>query len=161
MTPPEKPEWITIAETDKAAMPRMVSKKLPALALIITATIIGAGAVFGQTADQNPASAVETLAPAVQSSASSQPDTTKALPSNQGTTSVATSASKEKTVSVTPSVSIQNAVDEVTPQPNAPVTPKVVPATSTIKNPSIGTMPTKGGDDSDDEEDDDEGGDDD
>jgi len=147
MTPPEKPEWIEIADADSAATPRRVSKKLPALALIITATIIGAGAVFGQTADQSPASAATALAPVVQSSTSAQPDATNTSPSTQVSTSVV-SSSKERTAPVVTSVSIQN------------VSPVITPATSTIKNPSIGTLPTKGGDDSHENNGDDEEGDD-
>jgi len=148
MTPPEKPEWIEIADADNAATPRRVSKKLPALALIITVTIIGAGAVFGQTADQSPASAATALAPVVQSSTSAQPDATNTSPSTQVSTPVVTSASKERTAPVVTSVSTQS------------VTPVITPTTSTMKNPSIGTLPTKGGDDShenngDDEESDD------
>lgn len=147
MTPPEKPEWIEIADADSAATPRRVSKKLPALALIITATIIGAGAVFAQTADQSPASAATALAPVVQSSTSAQPDATNTSPSTQVSTSVV-SSSKERTAPVVTSVSIQN------------VSPVITPATSTIKNPSIGTLPTKGGDDSHENNGDDEEGDD-
>ncbi|MEI7697737.1 MAG: hypothetical protein WCJ16_06315 [Actinomycetes bacterium] len=147
MTPPEKPEWIEIADADSAATPRRVSKKLPALALIITATIIGAGAVFGQTADQSPASAATALAPVVQSSTSAQPDATNTSPSTQVSTSVV-SSSKERTAPVVTSVSTQN------------VSPVITPATSTIKNPSIGTLPTKGGDDSHENNGDDEEGDD-
>jgi len=160
MTPPEKPEWIEIADADNAATPRRVSKKLPALALIITVTIIGAGAVFGQTQDENPASAVETLAPAVQNSATAQPDAINTVPSTQGSTAVVTSASKERTAPVVSSVSIQNTVDEVTPAPKESFTPKATPTTPTMKNPSIGTLPTKGGDDSHENNGDDEEGDD-
>ena len=148
MTPPEKPEWIEIADADSAATPRRVSKKLPALALIITATIIGAGAVFGQTADQSPASAATALAPVVQSSTSAQPDATNTSPSNQGSTSLVTSASMERTAPVVSSLPTEN------------VAPVITPATSTIKNPSIGTLPTKGGDDSHENNGDDEEGDD-
>lgn len=148
MTPPQKPEWIEIADADNAATPRRVSKKLPALALIITATIIGAGAVFGQTQEQTPASAATALAPAVQSSASAQPDATNTSPSTQVLTPAVGSASMERTAPVVSTVSTQS------------VTPVNTPTTPTMKNPSIGTLPTKGGDDGhesngDDEEDDD------
>ena len=39
--------------------------------------------------------------------------------------------------------------------PTENVAPVITPATSTIKNPSIGTLPTKGGSDDDNEGDDD------
>ena len=140
MTPPEKPEWIEIADTDNAASPRKISKKLPALALIITATIIGAGAVFGQTSNENPASAIQTAAPVVQSVGLSQPVETNTLPSSPSSPSVITSASKERIAPATLSSSIESSAP--------PATTQTAPTTSPIKNPSIGTLPTKGGDDS-------------
>ena len=63
MRPPEKPEWIEIADKDNAASPRKISKKLPVIALVAAAAIIGAGTIFGQIAEESPAHATESVAP--------------------------------------------------------------------------------------------------
>lgn len=61
MCPPEKPEWIELADKDNAASPRKISKKLPVAALVAAAAIIGVGAVLGQTAEESPAQATESV----------------------------------------------------------------------------------------------------
>ena len=86
MTPPKKPEWIQIADTDNAASVRKVSKALPAIALGSALMIIGAGVVFAQSSNEAPAIAVESVISA-QSSNSAQPVLDNA-PSNGVTTSL-------------------------------------------------------------------------
>ena len=61
MTPPKKPEWIQIADTDNAASVRKVSKALPVIALGSALMIIGAGVVFAQSNNEAPAEAVESV----------------------------------------------------------------------------------------------------
>jgi len=85
MSPREKPEWIELADRDNAASPRKISKKLPVIALVAAAAIIGVGAVLGQTAQESPAQAIESVAqvPVVssaQKSGSSATVAPKAIP---------------------------------------------------------------------------------
>lgn len=59
MTPKEKPEWFEISENDKSSNVRPISKRIPILALVATALILGVGAVIAQTQEESPASANE------------------------------------------------------------------------------------------------------
>lgn len=67
MTPQEKPEWFEISENDSSSNVRPISKRIPVLALVATALILGVGAVVAQTQEESPASAVEatTTVPAI------------------------------------------------------------------------------------------------
>jgi hypothetical protein len=65
MTPNKKPEWFQLADADNSASIRKISKGLPIMALVAVAAIIGVGVIFAQPQEQTPASATETLAPAV------------------------------------------------------------------------------------------------
>ena len=135
MTPSQKPEWIEIADKDNSVFPRRVSKGLPVMALVVTAAILGIGSIFAQTSEESPASAIEIATPVVQSSQSSEPS-----PATVETQSAVTQTSKAS----------------FTPQGAAVVSPSA----PTMKNPSIGMLPTGGGDD-DYDDDEDEGDDDD
>jgi cytoskeletal protein RodZ len=135
MTPSQKPEWIEIADKDNSAFPRKVSKGLPVIALAVTASIIGIGSIFAQTADESPASAVEISAPAVQSSQSAEPS-----PATEATQTFAVQTSNAPKQANTTNASFA-------PQGTAAASPSA----PTMKNPSIGTLPTGGGDDDDDE----------
>ena len=94
MTPDEKPEWFQLADADNSASIRKISKGLPIMALVAVAAIIGVGAIFAQPQEQTPASATETLAPAVVESTqiSTQSESSPILISDApaGTTSVVT-----------------------------------------------------------------------
>ena len=137
MTPDKKPEWFQLADADNSASIRKISKGLPIMALVAVAAIIGVGAIFAQPQEQSPASATETLAPAVVESTqiSTQSESVPASINNApaGTTSVVT-----------------------------PIAPK---APSGVANP-LAKKPMGGGDDEDeddedeDDEDDNEGDDD-
>lgn len=48
MKPSPKPEWLELSANDNATFHRRASRGLPVLALVATAAIIGAGAVFAQ-----------------------------------------------------------------------------------------------------------------
>ena len=127
MTPDKKPEWFQLADADNSASIRKISKGLPIMALVAVAAIIGVGAIFAQPQEQTPASATETLAPAVVESTqiSTQSESSPILISDApaGTTSVVT--------------------------PIAPKTP------TGVANP-LAKKPTGGDDDDDDDEDEDE-----
>ena len=137
MTPSQKPEWIEIADADKAASVRRISKGLPVMALVAVAAILGVGVVAAQTQEQTPANAVESVVPSVQSDqvgATSDPApgaTTESVSMNTINASTSVIASKE------------------------PVAPKAKVNSPALPNPSIGTMPTGGGDDDDEDEGDD------
>ena len=94
MTPNKKPEWFQLADADNSASIRKISKGLPIMALVAVAAIIGVGAIFAQPQEQTPASATETLAPAVVESTrvSTQSESVPASINNApaGTTSVVT-----------------------------------------------------------------------
>ena len=128
MTPPKKPEWIHIADTDNASSVRKVSKTLPAIALGSALMIIGAGVVFAQTEIKTPAIAVE------------------AASSVQPTNSVQPVLENTHTSRATTSLRVQNVV---TQEPTAPVLGEsqvIAP-----KAPGL-QMPTGGGDDDDDDD---------
>ena len=57
MTENNKPEWFVITDADEKPALRKASKTLPVSAVLVTALILGVGAVVAQTQDQTPASA--------------------------------------------------------------------------------------------------------
>ena len=57
MTENNKPEWFVITDADEKPALRKVSKTLPVSAVLVTALILGVGAVVAQTQGQTPASA--------------------------------------------------------------------------------------------------------
>jgi hypothetical protein len=135
MTPDKKPEWFQLADADNSASIRKISKGLPIMALVAVAAIIGVGVIFAQPQEQTPASATETLAPAV------------------------VEATQTSTQSESVPASINNA-----PAGTASVVTPIAPKTPTgVANP-LAKKPMGGDDDDDDEdedeEDDDEGDDD-
>ncbi|MDP1852402.1 MAG: hypothetical protein Q8K48_08340 [Candidatus Planktophila sp.] len=75
MTPPQKPEWIEIAEQDTPTFPRTVSKGLPVIALVVTASILGVGNLFAHSAEDSPTNAIEITAPAAPISQATEPTT--------------------------------------------------------------------------------------
>ncbi len=60
MTDNNKPEWFRIIDKDEKPELRRVSKSIPVSAVMVTALILGAGAVMGQTQNDTPASATNT-----------------------------------------------------------------------------------------------------
>jgi hypothetical protein len=124
MTENNKPEWFEIIDADEKPELRKVSKSLPVSAVLVTALILGVGAVVGQTQDQTPASATTTSVEQTQSAqASSSPrvdSTVKFAVANPTTAAAA----------------VVGAV-----------------AANKLANPSIANLPTGGGDDEDDDDD--------
>jgi len=59
MTPPNKPEWIELAEADAAPQGKKSTRALPALVLAAALSIVGAGALIGQSGAKVPANATE------------------------------------------------------------------------------------------------------
>lgn len=142
MTPLQKPEWLELAANDNATSRRKTSRGLPVLALVATAAIIGAGAIFAQSQDPSVANAdshVAVTSETAQPVVTADPAPATADPAPATTNPVA----------ATSEVLVQNQ--------NTPV----VTSAPKIQNPSIGVMPTGGGDDEDDEGDEGDEGDDD
>ena len=124
MTENNKPEWFEITDADEKPALRKVSKTLPVSAVLVTALILGVGAVVAQTQDQTPASAV--------SAGVEQTQTTQA-------------SSSPRVVST-----VKSAVANPTTAAAAVVG---VVAANKLANPSIAKLPTGGGDDDDDDDD--------
>jgi hypothetical protein len=59
MTPPNKPEWIELAEADAAPQGKKSTRALPALVLAAALSIVGVGALVGQSGEKVPAQATE------------------------------------------------------------------------------------------------------
>ena len=67
MTPPQKPEWFQLVESDGGKPRKNVKRGFRALALSIPLLAIGIGVVVAQTSNESPASAETTSAAATQS----------------------------------------------------------------------------------------------
>ena len=127
MTPDKKPEWFQLADADNSASIRKISKGLPIMALVAVAAIIGVGVIFAQPQEQTPASATETLAPAV----------------------------VESTQVSTQSESVPASIKNATAGTSSVVTPIAPKTQAGVANP-LAKKPMGGDDDDDEDEDDDD-----
>ncbi len=59
LTENNKPEWFEIVEADGPVAPPKASKTLPIAAVMVTALILGIGAVVGQVRQESPATATQ------------------------------------------------------------------------------------------------------
>ena len=90
MTENNKPEWFEITDADEKPALRTVSKTLPVSAVLVTALILGVGAVVAQTQDQTPASATTASVEQTQSAqASSSPQVVSTVKSAVANPSIA------------------------------------------------------------------------
>ena len=69
MTPPQKPEWMELADADSVPSTKKSSRILPALLASMALAIVGVGAIANQVTNEAPASANEQVAP-IQSNSS-------------------------------------------------------------------------------------------
>jgi len=69
MTPPQKPEWMELADADSVPVIKKKTRFIPALIASAALAIVGVGAIASQITDEAPASATEQIAP-VQSNSS-------------------------------------------------------------------------------------------
>jgi hypothetical protein len=69
MTPPQKPEWMELADADSVPTIKKSSRLLPALIASMALAIVGVGAIANQVTNEAPASATEQVAP-IQSNSS-------------------------------------------------------------------------------------------
>ncbi|MCX6447908.1 MAG: hypothetical protein NTV18_02040 [Actinobacteria bacterium] len=77
MTPPNKPEWIHLAETDSAPQKKKSSRALPALVLAAAMSIVGLGALVAQNGAETPAAALEQGTNLSSASSPAEPSTPK------------------------------------------------------------------------------------
>ena len=120
MTPPQKPEWMELADADSVPSPKKVSRLVPAFIAAAALAIVGVGAIASQISDEAPANATEQIA-SVQASS-----TPEAIQPTSVATADATAPDTSKPAQVTPA-----------PKAN-PIAPK---------QPGISTLPKNGGDD--------------
>ena len=62
MTPPNKPEWIQLAEADSVQTPKKSSRLIPAFIAAAALSIIGVGTVASQISEEPAANATEQVA---------------------------------------------------------------------------------------------------
>ena len=79
MTPPQKPEWMELADADSVPVIKKKTRLIPALIASVALAIVGVGAIAAQISDEAPASAIEKVAP-VATTATPVPVTSKASP---------------------------------------------------------------------------------
>jgi hypothetical protein len=85
MTPPNKPEWIQLAETDSAPQVKKSARALPALVLATAMSIVGLGALVAQNGAETSAISSEQGINLSAASAIADPATTSAISTDVST----------------------------------------------------------------------------
>ena len=101
MTPPNKPEWIHLAETDSAPQVKKSARALPALVLAAAMSIVGLGALVAQNGAETPA-----------------------ISSEQGI-NLSTASAPAATSAISPDISTSAPNTTSVIQPNAPQQPSI------------------------------------
>lgn len=91
MTPPQKPEWMELADADSAPTVKKTTRLMPALIASFALAIVGVGAVATQISDEPSASANEQVAPIQSSSPAPQG---QAAPTLKSSTNASSNISK-------------------------------------------------------------------
>ena len=104
MTPPNKPEWIHLAETDSAPQVKKSSRALPALVLAAAMSIVGLGALVAQNGVETPAAASDQGANLSVASSPAQPSTPSASASNNSSSVPSPSAVAQPNAMKQPSI---------------------------------------------------------
>ena len=109
MTPPQKPEWMELADADSVPVIKKKTRFIPALIASAALAIVGVGAIASQITDEAPASATEQIAP-VQSNSSPaavqvtpQATTVAIAPTNTNSNPVAPKQSAQPKIASLPS----------------------------------------------------------
>ena len=126
MTPPNKPEWIHLAETDSAPQVKKSARALPALVLAAAMSIVGLGALVAQNGAETPA-----------------------ISSEQGI-NLSTASAPAATSAISPDISTSAPNSTSVIQPNAPQQPSIA------SMPTGGGDDDDDDDEDEDDEDDDE-----
>jgi hypothetical protein len=79
MTPPQKPEWMELADADSVPTIKKKTRLLPAMIASVALAIVGVGAIAAQISDEAPASAIEKVTPQA-TTAAALPVTSKTIP---------------------------------------------------------------------------------
>ena len=79
MTPPNKPEWIELADADSAPQTKKVTRALPAFVLAAALSIVGVGALVAQSGAETPTTATEQGVNASTASSPAEPSATSAI----------------------------------------------------------------------------------
>jgi hypothetical protein len=79
MTPPNKPEWMQLADADSAPQVKKVTRALPALVLAAALSIVGVGALLAQSGAETPATSNEQGASVSMTSSPSEPSPSKSI----------------------------------------------------------------------------------
>lgn len=79
MTPPQKPEWMELADADSVPTIKKKTRLLPAMIASMALAIVGVGAIAAEISDEAPASAVEKVTPQA-TTAAALPVTSIAIP---------------------------------------------------------------------------------
>jgi hypothetical protein len=79
MTPPNKPEWIELADADSAPQTKKVTRALPAFVLAAALSIVGVGALVAQSGAETPTTATEQGVKASTASSPAEPSATSAI----------------------------------------------------------------------------------
>lgn len=85
MTPPNKPEWMRLAETDSAPQLKKSGRALPALVLAAALSIVGVGALVAQTGSEVPVTASEQGVNPAATSSATQTSAASPMASNDST----------------------------------------------------------------------------
>ena len=101
MTPPNKPEWIQLAETDSAPRVKRSARALPALVIATAMSIVGLGALVAQNGAETPA-----------------------ISSEQGI-NLSTASAPAATSAISPDISTSAPNSTSVIQPNAPQQPSI------------------------------------
>ena len=79
MTPPNKPEWMELADADSAPQTKKVTRALPAFVLAAALSIVGVGALVAQSGSETPVTATEQGVNASATSSPAEPSATTAI----------------------------------------------------------------------------------
>jgi hypothetical protein len=92
MTPPQKPEWMALADADSVPSPKKAGRLIPAFIATVAIAIVGVGAIATQISDEPPASANEQVVPSQGNSSKASVPATSAATTNVTTPNSAQSA---------------------------------------------------------------------
>ena len=87
MTPPQKPEWMELADADSVPVIKKKTRFIPALIASAALAIVGVGAIASQITDEAPASANEQVLPVQSNSPTPIANTNLAAPTAMASTS--------------------------------------------------------------------------
>jgi len=96
MTPPQKPEWMELADADSVPVIKKKKRFIPALIASAALAIVGVGAIASQIGEEAPASANEQVLPTQSNSPAA------AVPSTPQATTVAVVPATKKPYLATP-----------------------------------------------------------